>query len=221
VEAIFRERWQDPAPLSRNPVHRLRALGHHQDTHAGSLPPQPPDPAPRGSHTVQLLRTYPNLRRGYGFAPDGERSIARSYLKVLRRARSLIYLEDQYLWSHQVSAPFAAALAANAGLQMIAVIPRYPDQDGCLSNPPNIVGHNLALEMLHRSGGNRVTVYGIENRAGTPVDVHVKVCIIDDVWASVGSDNFNRRSWTHAGSNPALSAPLTRGPWADELISVR
>ncbi len=43
----------------------------------------------------------------------------------------------------------------------------------------------------------RVAVYGIENHAGTPVYVHAKVCIIDDVWASVGSDNVNRRSWTH------------------------
>ena len=27
--------------------------------------------------------------------------------------------------------------------------------------------------------------------------MHAKVCVIDDVWATVGSDNFNRRSWTH------------------------
>ena len=27
--------------------------------------------------------------------------------------------------------------------------------------------------------------------------MHAKVCVIDDVWCSVGSDNFNRRSWTH------------------------
>jgi phosphatidylserine/phosphatidylglycerophosphate/cardiolipin synthase-like enzyme len=27
--------------------------------------------------------------------------------------------------------------------------------------------------------------------------VHAKVCVVDDVWCSVGSDNFNRRSWTH------------------------
>ncbi len=27
--------------------------------------------------------------------------------------------------------------------------------------------------------------------------VHAKVCVIDDVWATVGSDNLNRRSWTH------------------------
>ena len=42
-----------------------------------------------------------------------------------------------------------------------------------------------------------MAAYGIENHAGTPVYVHAKVCVIDDVWASVGSDNFNRRSWTH------------------------
>src|SRR3984893_6193882 len=197
VEAVFRERWQDPAPLSRNPVHRLRALLHPQDTQARSLPPQLPDPAPRGRHTVQLLRTYPNRRRGYVFAPEGERSIARSYLKGLRRARSLIYIEDQYLWSPQVARPFAEALAANPGLRLIAVIPRFPDQDGRLSKPPNLLGHQLALESLYRSGGDRVAVYGIENHDGTPVYVHAKACIVDDVWASVGSDNFNRRSWTH------------------------
>jgi phosphatidylserine/phosphatidylglycerophosphate/cardiolipin synthase-like enzyme len=197
VEAIFRERWEDLAPLTRDPVHRLRALAHREDTRACPLPPQLPDPAPRGSHTVQLLRTYPDRRRGYAFAPDGERSIARSYLKVLRRARSLIYLEDQYLWSPQVAAPFAAALAASPGLHLIAVIPRFPDQDGRLSLPPNIVGHNLALEMLYRSGGDRVRVYGIENLDSVPVYGHAKACIIDDVWASVGSDNFSRRSSTH------------------------
>ena len=44
---------------------------------------------------------------------------------------------------------------------------------------------------------DRVHVFDVENHAGTPVYVHAKVCVIDDVWASVGSDNFNRRSWTH------------------------
>src|SRR3712207_7818771 len=42
-----------------------------------------------------------------------------------------------------------------------------------------------------------VHVFDVENHEGTPVYVHAKVCVVDDVWASVGSDNFNRRSWTH------------------------
>jgi len=27
--------------------------------------------------------------------------------------------------------------------------------------------------------------------------VHAKACVVDDTWATIGSDNFNRRSWTH------------------------
>lgn len=197
VEASFRERWQDPAPLSRSPLVRLRERKNREDTQADPLPPQLPDPQPCGTHTVQLLRTYPSRIHGYDFAPDGERSIARGYQKVLRRARSLIYLEDQYLWSTHVTLCFAEALAANPGLRLIAVVPSRPDQDGRIALAMNLVGRISALKLLHRAGGDRVAVYGIENHSGTPVYVHAKVCVIDDVWASVGSDNVNRRSWTH------------------------
>jgi phosphatidylserine/phosphatidylglycerophosphate/cardiolipin synthase-like enzyme len=42
-----------------------------------------------------------------------------------------------------------------------------------------------------------VAVYDLENEQGTPIYIHSKVCVIDDVWAMVGSDNLNLRSWTH------------------------
>ncbi|MGW6980661.1 phospholipase D family protein [Streptomyces sp. NPDC054932] len=198
VEAVFRERWEDPAPLSRSPLTRLRERMHHEDISADRLPPQTPDPVPCGTHTVQLLRTYPNrLLRGYPFAPDGERSIARGYTKALRRARALIYLEDQYLWSPRVVACFARALREHPRLRLIAVVPTVPEQTGPLTLPMNLIGRIKALAQLHRAGGDRVAVYGLENRSGTPVYVHAKVCVIDDVWASVGSDNVNLRSWTH------------------------
>lgn len=198
VEAVFRERWQDPAPLSRSPLTRLRELAHREDTGAGALPPQAADPAPCGTHTVQVLRTYPNrLLHGYPFAPDGERSIARGYMKVLRRARALVYLEDQYLWSPRVVERFARALSTHRQLRLIGVIPLVPEQDGRLTLPMNLIGRITALDVLRRAGGDRVAVYGLENPAGNPVYVHAKVCVIDDVWASVGSDNINLRSWTH------------------------
>ncbi|MEU9803545.1 phospholipase D-like domain-containing protein [Streptomyces sp. NPDC051000] len=198
IEAGFRERWCDPGPLSRSPMVRLRALLSREDTVADRLPPQLPDPRPCGSQAVQILRTYPNrLWRGYPFAPDGERSIARSYLKALRRARALIYLEDQYLWSPKVVESFARALRDNPELRLIAVIPTVPEQDGRITLPMNLVGRLTALEALRSASADRVAVYGLENHAGTPVYVHAKVCVIDDVWASVGSDNVNLRSWTH------------------------
>jgi phosphatidylserine/phosphatidylglycerophosphate/cardiolipin synthase-like enzyme len=197
VETVFRERWQDPAPLTRNPIGLLSELVRHEDRTPGVLPARLADPQPRGSKNVQLLRTYPHRRRGYPFAPDGERSVARGYRKVVDRAHSLIYVEDQYLWSAGIISCFAQALRADPTLHLIAVIPHHPDQDGRFSRPPNLVGRQQALDEIRRAGQDRVAVYGIENHAGTPVYVHAKVCVVDDLWASVGSDNVNRRSWTH------------------------
>jgi phosphatidylserine/phosphatidylglycerophosphate/cardiolipin synthase-like enzyme len=198
VETVFRERWEDPAPLNRNPIDRVSDRLRGEDAVvAGPLPRQLPDPPPYGKQTVQLLRTYPKRRSGYPFAPDGERSIARGYQKAVRQARRLIYVEDQYLWAPAVVSCFADALQANPKLRLIAVIPSYPDQDGRLSKPPNLIGRQEAIDVLKRVAGNRVAVYGLENAEGFPVYVHAKVCVIDDIWCCVGSGNLNRRSWTH------------------------
>jgi phosphatidylserine/phosphatidylglycerophosphate/cardiolipin synthase-like enzyme len=146
---------------------------------------------------VQTLRTYPKVLPSFDFAKQGERSVARGYSKAIRRARRLIYLEDQYLWSRQVADLFARALQDNPRLHLVVVVPRVPDQDGAVSERPQYVGRHQALETCRRAGPDRVHVFDLENHEGTPVYVHAKVCVVDDVWASVGSDNFNRRSWTH------------------------
>ncbi len=39
VETVFRERWEDPQPLTRNPVHRIADRVRGADTQPGSLPP--------------------------------------------------------------------------------------------------------------------------------------------------------------------------------------
>jgi phosphatidylserine/phosphatidylglycerophosphate/cardiolipin synthase-like enzyme len=198
VETVFRERWEDPAPLNRNPIDRISDRLHGEDQiAAGPLPAQLPDPAQCGPHIVQLLRTYPKRRQGYPFAPDGERSIALGYQKAVGYARGMIYLEDQYLWSADVVSCFAAALKANANLHLVAVVPSYPDQDGRWSMPPNLIGRQQAIDVLKQAGGDRVAIYGLENRDGYPVYVHAKVCVLDDIWCCVGSGNLNRRSWTH------------------------
>jgi phosphatidylserine/phosphatidylglycerophosphate/cardiolipin synthase-like enzyme len=197
VETVFRERWEDPAPLTQNPINWISERIRRDDRTPRPLPPQWLDPPTTGRTNIQLLRTYPKRRQGYPFAPDGERSVARAYNKVINRAHSLIYLEDQYFWSTNIVTCFADALRTSPDLHLIAVVPHHPDQDGRLSEPPNLVGRQQAIDELRAAGGDRVAVYGIENHAGTPVYVHAKVCIVDDVWASVGSDNVNRRSWTH------------------------
>ena len=200
VETVFRERWEDPTPLTRNPLRRWR------DRVLRPIEPLPcPEPLPGpprcGSDAVQVLRTYPYRRRGYSFAPSGERSIARAHRKALDRARHLVYLEDQYLWSPHVVGVFAKALAARPGLRLIAVVPHHPvtgkNQGAGSAVAPELLARARSLDLLQQLGGDRVAVYDVENHAGTPVYVHAKVCIIDDTWATVGSGNINRRSWTH------------------------
>lgn len=197
AEIVFRERWNDTAPLSRNPIHLIGEKLRRQDRKARPLPPQLPDPAPQGTHAAQILRTYPPRRPGYPFAPEGEMSIARGYRKALEQAHSLVYIEDQYLWSADVAGVFAKALTCEPELRLIVVIPGFPDRDGRISLPPNLLGRERAIRVLKDAGGPRVAIYSLENATNTPIYVHAKICVIDDTWACVGSDNANRRSWTH------------------------
>ena len=198
LDLTFRERWNDPTPLNHSS--RSRALFSRamaQNRTASALPDQLPDPPTLGGHAVQVLRTYPSRRPRYPFAPAGERSVARAFVKAIGRARTLIYIEDQYFWSVEIAKTLARALRRHQGLQLIVVVPRYPDKDGRFSGPPSRLAQTRAMALVRSAGGGRVGFYDIENEKGAPIYVHAKVCIVDDVWASVGSDNLNRRSWTH------------------------
>jgi phosphatidylserine/phosphatidylglycerophosphate/cardiolipin synthase-like enzyme len=217
AEAVFRERWDDPSALTLNPLRRLDdpAVARRP---VRPLPPQRPDPAPRGSAAVQLLRTYPPRFPRYPFARAGERSVARGYIAALGRARRLVYLEDQYLWSRAVAAAFAAALRRAPELRMVVVVPLYADQGGQAAVAPTELGRMHAMRLLRRAGGDRVAVYAVENEEGTPIYVHAKVCVVDDAWACIGSDNANRRSWTH---DSELSAAFVEGTTTGTARSLR
>jgi phosphatidylserine/phosphatidylglycerophosphate/cardiolipin synthase-like enzyme len=211
LDTTFRERWTARAPLDLfNPLAWLRDrfVGGAGARHP--LPEQPPDPPPCGAHAVQVLRTYGDALIQYEFAKDGERTIARGYTKAIRRARRLIYLEDQYMWSAEVARLFADALKAHPGLHLVVVVPRVPDQEGAFAERPEMIGRWRAIEMCRNAGEDRVHVFDVENHEGTPVYVHAKVCVVDDVWASVGSDNFNRRSWTHDSELSSAILDTTR-----------
>ena len=232
VLELFAERWNDPHPLDRRTPYRmlLQRLAD-MPRHPEPLPETAPPPPPAGPHAVQLLRTYGVKHPPFPFAPGGERSVARAYTKAFALARSLIYIEDQYLWSAEVAAGIAAALEQNPGLNVIAVVPRYPDSDGPLGGPPKRLGQLRAIETIGRVAPGRFGVFSLENTSGTPIYIHAKVCIIDDIWFTCGSDNFNRRSWTTdseltcavidttagQGDSRPLPHALRRQLWAEHL----
>src|SRR5215210_3302821 len=124
-------------------------------------------------------------------------TFARAYTRAFARARKLIYVEDQYFWSDVVAGTLADALRREPDLQVIAVVPRYAEDEGRFGGPPMHYGQRLAYDLLREAGGDRFSMFDLENDAGTPIYVHTKVCIVDDEWMTIGSDNLNLRSWSH------------------------
>ena len=96
----------------------------------------------------------------------------------------------------EVGKHVADVLTANPDLRMLIVLPMIPDVDAPVAETTQSYGRRLAMEQILATGGDRVAVFGLCNAAGLPIYVHSKLCVIDDQWASVGSDNLNLRSWT-------------------------
>jgi len=159
------------------------------------LPPPPPAARTRCSCCGPTAGAWAVTRS----PRNGERSVARGYGKALSRARHLISTwrtstSGRGRWATRS----AAALRRQPGLYLVAgppALPR-PGRQALDGNPIWWAGTTHCWSSAP-AAPDRVAVYGVENHAGTPVYVHAKVCVIDDEWASVGSDNFNRRSWTH------------------------
>jgi phosphatidylserine/phosphatidylglycerophosphate/cardiolipin synthase-like enzyme len=220
----FVERWDDPHPLDRRTPYRvlIQRLAR-MPRHPSELPEAFPDPPEAGRSAVQVLRTYAHKHPGFPFAPRGEYSVARAYRKAFARAESLIYVEDQYLWSSVVAEGLCEALERSPQLRLIVVVPRYPDEDGRISGPPARYGQLQAIRALRATAPDRVGIYDLENAAGVPIYVHAKVCIVDDEWFTCGSDNFNRRSWTNdseltcAVLDSEVARPLRADLWSEHL----
>ena len=179
-------------------------------------PEQRPAPPPAGDHTVQLLRTYPDLRHGrdYPFARGGERSVAHGLCQGCAAGRSVsstsrTSTSGATTWH----ASSRTGCGRSRGCACVVVIPLVPDLGG-INRVPQLLGRQRALARLRAVAPGRVAAYGLENRAGVPVYVHAKVCVIDDTWAGIGSDNFSRRSWTH---DSELSAVVLDEAYARDL----
>jgi len=198
IAVSFRERWSDPhrrgfpTPVRATMARLACEPAAPTDINMTTAPP----PA-AGTQLVQILRTYPIRRPAYPFAKAGEFSVARGLAKAISQAQRLVYIEEQYLWSQLSVQPLTRRLRECPTLQVILLLPRWPSANGPVTGPLARVNQLSALAELRKAGGDRVSVYNLENDDGHPTYVHAKVCIIDDTWALVGSANVNQRSLTH------------------------
>jgi phosphatidylserine/phosphatidylglycerophosphate/cardiolipin synthase-like enzyme len=157
----------------------------------GELLPSPPAAERAGDVELQIVRTVPE--RIYAGLPRGDFGILESYLRALRGAERLIYLENQFLWSPEIAAVLGDKLRnpPQPDFRMLLVLPAKPNSGaddtrgvlGELIEADGDAGRLLACTLYARSGIR-----------ADPIYVHAKIGIVDDRWLTIGSANLNEHS---------------------------
>jgi phosphatidylserine/phosphatidylglycerophosphate/cardiolipin synthase-like enzyme len=156
-----------------------------------SLPPPASPPSPAGEIDLQVVRTVPDHM--YERLPRGDFRILESYLRALRAAQRLIYLENQFLWSPEVLVVLRDKLARppTPDFRMVLVLPAKPDSGG--DDTRGQLG-----TLIQADGGQgrllATTLYAIGGEKDWPIYIHAKVGIVDDEWLTIGSANLNEHS---------------------------
>lgn len=199
----FLDRWNDrdlPATSEK----------YHTDIdEIGDLPPKLP--ALQGNtHQVEVLHTYPctatNLlgqHLGYTFATNnGIQTIRQAYIKAISQAQHYIYIENQYFSETQIVQALRDRLD-NSDVKVIVVTPYYMDAGydnlrldlwNEFKQSPNFANFHLC-DLRHPGAGyDPHAILYPDYLYREPIYVHVKLMIIDDVYALIGSANLNNRS---------------------------
>jgi phosphatidylserine/phosphatidylglycerophosphate/cardiolipin synthase-like enzyme len=191
---LGRQGWHDVATCVRGPA--VADVAAHFATRwaaaDGEVLPPAPVPAPAGDLELQVVRTVPE--KVYDAVPRGDFRILETYLRALRSARQLVYLESQFLWSPAVIGVLRDKLAnpPTDGFRVVTLLPARPNngaddtkgQVGALLEADEGRGRFLATTIASRSG-----------RLAGPLYVHAKVGIVDDAWLTIGSANLNEHSF--------------------------
>jgi phosphatidylserine/phosphatidylglycerophosphate/cardiolipin synthase-like enzyme len=212
--------WHDAAARVEGPA-VCDVAGHFAlrwlEITEGELPVEPAEPS--GGIELQVVRTVPD--NVYERLPRGDFRILESYLRAVRSAERLIYLESQFLWSYELVLILAEKLShpPSDDFRIVVVLPAHPyngqedtrGQLGVLATADDGAGRFLACTLWQPGHG------------ADPVYVHAKIGIVDDRWLTLGSANLNEHSFfndtemnvvTH---DPGLARAVRLRLWSEHL----
>jgi phosphatidylserine/phosphatidylglycerophosphate/cardiolipin synthase-like enzyme len=214
--------WHDVGSRLRGPavadVHEHFASRWREVT--GERLGRPAPPAPAGDTTVQVVRTV--AEDMYEDFPRGDFRILESYMRALRGAQRLVYLENQFLWSPEIVAVLADKLRRppRDDFRLVVLLPAKAN------NGQDDTRGQLAVLVEADDHGGRFLAATIRSRSAgrdDPLYVHAKVGIVDDRWLTVGSANLNAHSLLNDTEMNLVTddAGLARGTrvrlWAEHL----
>jgi phosphatidylserine/phosphatidylglycerophosphate/cardiolipin synthase-like enzyme len=169
---------------------------------------------------VQVIRTV--AEGMYDRVPHGDFRILESYVRALRSAQQLIYLENQFLWAPEIVEIFAEKLRnpPRPTFRLVVVLPAKPN------NGQDDTRGQLAVLSNADGGGERLlaaTIRALSHGRDDPLYVHAKVAVVDDRWLTVGSANLNAHSLLNdtevnvACADPQLARATRVRLWAEHL----
>jgi phosphatidylserine/phosphatidylglycerophosphate/cardiolipin synthase-like enzyme len=151
---------------------------------------RPDPPGPAGQRTVQLVRTV--AENMYDGVPRGDFRILERYVRALRSAQRLIYIENQFLWAPEIVEILAAKLRhpPSDEFWVVIVLPARPN-----NGRDDTLGQLAVLSDADRHGRMlAATIRSMSPGRADPLYIHAKVAIVDDRWLTIGSANLNAHS---------------------------
>jgi phosphatidylserine/phosphatidylglycerophosphate/cardiolipin synthase-like enzyme len=185
--------WHDAAAVVRGPI--VADVAEHFRARWSSVTgeelPQPNVPPPAGDVELQFVRTIPE--KLYPSFPRGEFRILEAYIRALRSAQKLVYLENQFYWSSEIASILEDKVAnpPSDEFRLVLVLPSNPNNGADDSR-----GQLADLLECDAKAGRVLacTLTALGDQGPCPVYVHAKIGIVDDHWLTLGSANLNEHS---------------------------
>ena len=182
----------------------------YRATSEQTLPDQPDgDPWPDGVEPdmvdtpVAIARTEPAWAGRTGVHENEA-----LHLDAIRRARRLIYLENQYFTSPKIAAALAERLSQPDSPEVVLVTtggsPSWFDQ-----MTMDTARSKVLFRLEEADINNRFFAFAPHTAGGERIIVHAKVSIYDDEVLRIGSTNLNNRSFGFDTECDIAAAPTT------------
>ena len=184
----------------------------------------PRDVSPHMTEVIAAVaRTSPETQPSGGI-----REVEALYLDMIAAAKDIIFLENQYFTSDRLGEALVKRLAEENPPEIV-VVTRLLSHGWLEENTMEVLRTRLVKKLRAVDRKKRFEIYAPHVKGlkeGTCVDVHSKVCTIDDQWMRIGSANFANRSMGldtecdvafEAGGNRAHQAAIA--DFRDGLIS--
>lgn len=161
-----------------------------------------PEIAPTGNVLAQMFRSSPD---------DGSENIRLMYLLSIAAARRTLILEQSYFVPDNLIIEMMAA-AAKRGVKVEVIVPgEHTD--------------TKHVRRASRASWGPLLKAGVKIYEYAPTNLHAKVMVVDGLWSSVGSTNFDNRAFRlndEANLNvydAAFAAQMERTISADKKLS--